>query len=189
MNPLVYQLHAQLTPLQRDSLKQGGINIIVACARNRTIGREGRLPWDLPEDWQYFLDHTAGQVCLFGRHSYQEMLTLGEATPHRTCLVITSQPQRFPDAWCASSLRAALTMGEQLAHGRPIWICGGHRLYAEALPLADRLYLTHIDADIEGDTTFPSWEEHFPAPAARLEGPPHESNLPHEYRLYLRSQA
>jgi dihydrofolate reductase len=134
------------------------INIIVACARNGVIGRKGRLPWDIPEDWGYFLEKTREGTLVFGRRCYEEMV---ERTKEGRHAVILSRNPEFQPAFGhkATSIPEALEIAKSL--GREIWICGGEQIYRETLPLADRLLITKIHADIEGDTHFPAWEHLF----------------------------
>lgn len=131
------------------------INLIVACGNNRVIGKNGRLPWTIPEDWDYFMNTTNGGSMIMGRTCYDEF------APHshdREVIALTRDHTfRFPHAKTAHSLTHALS----LAENEQIWICGGEALYQEAFPLASRLYLTLIEHDFEGDVFFPSWEKTF----------------------------
>lgn len=132
------------------------LQLIVACAENRVIGRGGRLPWRIPEDTAWFEGATAGGVCILGRTSFEGWP--GASREGRLPVVVTSHPQRLPAGTrSAPSFPAALADAEAL--GRPVWICGGERIYAEALAL-DRplsLYLTLIHAEPAGDVRFPEW--------------------------------
>ena len=131
------------------------INLIVACDRNRLIGKNGKLPWSIQEDWDYFLKTTAGGAMIMGKICYQEFETHAEG---REVIALTRDLGfRFPFAKTAHSLRQALTLATQ----EPIWICGGEAIYKEAFPMADRLYLTRIDHTFEGDVYFPDWRDTF----------------------------
>lgn len=135
------------------------IYIIVACGENRVIGKDGHLPWDIPEDARYYEEMTRGGIVICGRRVYEE---LGKAMPERKTLVLTRDPDRsYPDAGTAPSLPAALEQAQQASHPGPIWIAGGQKVYEEALELADKLYLTLIQEDFEGDTWFPEWNPPF----------------------------
>lgn len=141
-------------------LKTGPINIIVACAENRVIGAEGRLPWSIPEDWGYFLEKTKGGIVLLGRICWEELYSVGPVPVDRRYVIIsTSQTYRCEKIESADSFEKGL--GLALAHGLPVWICGGQRIYEAALPLADYLYLTKVHATIAGDTYFPEWRHQF----------------------------
>ena len=141
------------------------LHLQVACAENRVIGRGGRLPWSIPEDFQFFQAQTAGQTVVLGRVCF-------DTWPRDTCdgrqpVVVTSRPlaprPRRADGpaestpLTAGSLAAALAIAE----GRPgeSHLCGGERIYAEALALDRplRLHLTLVHATVPGDTWFPEW--------------------------------
>lgn len=146
------------------------ITLIVACAENRVIGRETRLPFDIPEDKQWFHDETAGNVVVLGRicfETWPRVLLDG-----RLPIVISSQPARIlADATrrfgadaarrvrVAPSVPAALALAQELPG--EILICGGQRIYEETLPIAERISLTLVHAQVPGDTWFPEWR-HLP---------------------------
>ena len=135
------------------------ISIIAACSRNRVIGRDGRLPWDIPEDWGYFLDQTSSGTLLLGRRCYEEMRERHLKNPR--VIVLSRDPNFYPAfGHRACSLNEGLSMAREF--GKEIWICGGENVYTESLEIADRLLLTLIDEDIDGDTFFPYWHKHFP---------------------------
>ena len=127
--------------------------LIAAFAQNRIIGRDGRIPWDIPEEKHRFRDLTMGHVIVMGRRTYEE---IGVPLPGRETIVV-SKTKNFDAPHCVTvpSLGAAL----EHAAGRDVFICGGARLYQEALPLADVLYLTEIHSAYAGDTQFPQWDE------------------------------
>lgn len=136
------------------------LHLIVACAENRVIGRRGRLPWRIPEDLKYFHDETAGQIVVLGRICYETWPRVREDGRHP--VVITSNPAiAQPGVKIAPSLPTALALADRLPGN--IMICGGERIYAEALALARpmRLHLTLIHAAVEGDTFMPEWR-HLP---------------------------
>ena len=130
------------------------IQLIVACAENRVIGRDRRLPFDIPEDKAWFHEKTAGTTVVLGRicfETWPRVLADG-----RQPVVITSNHQL-----ASSRVRVAGNVTDALAvaQGLPgeIMICGGQRIYEETLPLADRLLLTLVHAEVPGDTYFPEW--------------------------------
>lgn len=132
------------------------LNLIVACAENRVIGRRGKLPWHIPEDLAFFHAETAGQVCVLGRICFQSWprATLDDRRP----IVITRDRSLASErVLVASSLTEALALADPLPG--EIMICGGERIYAETLALDRplRLRLTLIHAEIEGDTYIPEW--------------------------------
>ncbi|WP_438483241.1 dihydrofolate reductase [Oleiharenicola lentus] len=130
------------------------IQLIVACSENRVIGRDRRLPFDIPEDKRWFHDQTAGQTVVLGRICYEtwpQVLADG-----RQPIVITSnQSLASSRVRVARNVAAALQIAQTLPG--EIMVCGGQRIYEETLPLADRLLLTLVHAEICGDTYFPEW--------------------------------
>jgi len=134
------------------------IKIIAACDQNRVMGRQGKLPWNIPEDWAYFLEQTEGGVLLMGRRCYEDFI---DYAPQREVIGLSRDPHyHFQYARRAPSLSEGLALARQF--GKTIWICGGHEIYKEALPLANELLLSEIDARFEGDTHFPEWKNFFP---------------------------
>jgi dihydrofolate reductase len=136
------------------------LHLIVACSENRVIGRERKLPWRIPEDLKYFHDETAGQIVVLGRVCFE---TWPRATlDGRRPVVITRDRSLARDGvHVAASLSEALAIAETLPG--EIFICGGERIYAEALMLDRplRLHLTLIHAEVPGDTFMPEWR-HLP---------------------------
>lgn len=129
------------------------VNLIVAWERNRVIGRAGTLPWHLPEDLRHFKRTTLGHPIVMGRKTWE---SIGRALPGRRSIVVTRN-SRFtaPGGETAGSLAQALAM---CAGAPEVFVIGGAQLFAEALPLAQRLIVTEIDADFEGDTFFPPYD-------------------------------
>lgn len=128
------------------------IAIIAACARNHCIGKDGRIPWHISGEQRRFRDLTMGSAVIMGRRSFEE---IGHALPGRKVIVL-SRAQSFEGKGCltARSLGEALRLSGKL----DAYISGGAAVYAEALPLASRLYLTEIDASFEGDRFFPAFD-------------------------------
>lgn len=132
------------------------LHLIVACSENRVIGRGGKLPWRIPEDLDFFHRETAGQICVLGRICFE---TWPRATlDGRRPIVITRERALARDGvQVAASLADALAVAETLPG--EIYICGGQRIYEEALAL-DRpmkLELTLVHAEVPGDTFFTEW--------------------------------
>ena len=126
------------------------VSLIVAMARNGVIGREQALPWRLPEDLKRFRAFTLGKPILMGRKTYD---SLGRPLPGRDNLVLTRDR-----AWSAAGVRVVHSLEEALAAARPsaeLVVIGGAQIYRLTLPLAQRLYLTRVHADVPGDTYFP----------------------------------
>jgi len=134
-------------------------------ARNRTIGRDNALPWHLPEDLKFFKRVTMGKPIIMGRKTWE---SIGRPLPGR-CNIVISRNKNFTAHGIAtvSSLHQAISLAEQISlrdGGDEVCVIGGAEIYAQALPQADRLYLTQVHAEVEGDTLFPEfdlsqWEE------------------------------
>lgn len=130
--------------------------LIAAVARNGAIGRDGRLLWHEATDQQHFRRVTMGCPVIMGRRTWESLPARFRPLPQRRNLVLTRQAAYpAPGAETAGGLADALA---RVADAAQVWVIGGARLYADALPLADRLVLTEIDADLDGDTHFPAWD-------------------------------
>jgi len=130
--------------------RQGRLSLIVAMARNRVIGHKGKLPWRLSVDLQRFKALTMGHHIIMGRNTWE---SIGRPLPGRTSVVLTrNQAYVAPGATVADSLAAALRLA---ADDPEAFVIGGQELYREALPLADRIYLTELPAEYPGDVFFP----------------------------------
>jgi dihydrofolate reductase len=131
------------------------ISLIVAMAENRVIGRDNQMPWHLPEDLRYFKRITLNKPVVMGRNTFE---SIGKPLPQRTNIVITRNPGYHIDgAVVVNSLEAALQQCREL-EAEEAMIIGGAQIYAQALPLADRLYLTEVAAVIDGDASFPDFD-------------------------------
>lgn len=132
------------------------IALIVAAADNDVIGRNNDLPWHLPDEFRHFKRTTSGHHVIMGRRTWESQGS--KPLPNRVNIVVTSQENYAADGGVvATSLSDALerarAAGEQEA-----FVIGGERLFAEALPIADRLYLTRVHVEPEGDTRFPPFD-------------------------------
>jgi dihydrofolate reductase len=141
------------------------VALIWAMGENRVIGRGNTLPWRLPGEMQYFRAITLGKPVIMGRKTFD---SLAKPLPGRTNIVVSrSAKVDHPRVKMARSLEEALRLGRAQAEvdgQREVVVMGGAELYAAALPLADRLYLTLVHAEPDGDTYFPEydgagWEE------------------------------
>lgn len=130
--------------------------LIWAMARNRTIGRNNALPWYLPEDLKYFKRVTLGKPVIMGRKTWE---SIGRALPGRTNIVISRDAGfQAEGVRVVQSLEQALALAEKISlidGAEEAVVIGGAQIYALALPHADRLYLTQVHADVEGDAHFP----------------------------------
>ncbi|HEX3022919.1 MAG TPA: dihydrofolate reductase [Lachnospiraceae bacterium] len=129
------------------------ISLIVAYSKNRVIGNNGIIPWKIKGEQKRFKELTTGNIVVMGRHSYEE---IGRPLPNRmTYLVSSTMMIDEENCKTVTSLEEALSM----ANGKDIYISGGAMLYMEALPLVDRMYITIIEKEIDGDTYFPNFDE------------------------------
>ncbi len=129
------------------------ISVIVAVARNGVIGDGNRLIWHIGEDLRRFKAITSGHPVVMGRKTWE---SLGRPLPGRTNVVVTRQALAFDGARTVHSLAEAAAL---FPDDEEVFIIGGAQIYAEALPAADRLYLTRVGRSYEGDARFPEWDE------------------------------
>ncbi len=151
------------------------ISLIAALSRNKVIGRDNQLPWKLPADMQHFRRLTLGKPVLMGRRTFE---SIGGALPGRSNIVVSRNA-----AWEApGSLTVhSLAEGIKQARGhRELMIIGGATIFAAALPLADRMYLTIIHQDISGDTRFVEFDAQDWDEIERSDHAPDEAN-PYPY--------
>jgi dihydrofolate reductase len=142
--------------------KKPRVSVIAALAKNRVIGIENRLPWRLPEDLAHFKALTLHHPVLMGRKTFE---SLGRPLPHRTNVVITRNVDYHPEGCLvADSIPAAIALCQDADE---IFFIGGAELYAQAIPLADRLYLTEVDVDAAGDAWFPDYDRNAFSEASR----------------------
>lgn len=130
------------------------ISMIAAMAKNNVIGRDNDMPWHLPDDLKFFKSKTVGKPVIMGRKTFESIGS--RPLPNRPNLVVSRNTELVcKGATVFSSVDEALA---SLVNVEEVIIMGGGQLYEEMLPRADRLYLTLIDAEIEGDTFFPAWQ-------------------------------
>lgn len=149
------------------------ISIIVAVAENGVIGRHGDLPWRLPDDLRRFKELTMGKPVIMGRRTWE---SLGRPLPGRRNIVVSRTP-----AFAAAGAEVAHTLPDALqraADEPDVFVIGGAQLYAEALTLAHRLYVTRVHATVEGDVFFPRWR---PEDWTEIASTPHPADARHPY--------
>lgn len=152
------------------------ISLIWAMTTNRVIGRDNDLPWHLPREMRHFMTTTRGHPVIMGRRTFESM---DRPLPRRTNIVVTRQQDyRAEGATVVPDLDTALAVARQQCRADGVdetFVIGGAELYRAAWPVATRLYVTEIEAELEGDTYFPEldfspWrpvhQEHFPADEA-----------------------
>ncbi len=129
------------------------LSLIVAIAKNRVIGVNNTLPWHLPEDLKRFRALTTGHHIIMGRKTYD---SLGRLLPGRTTVIVTRNPDyKMEGAIVVNSLEAAIAA---CGDDNEAFLIGGAELYKDGLKLANKLYITEIDAEYEGDAFFPEFE-------------------------------
>ena len=129
------------------------VSIIVAIAQNGIIGDKNSLLWHIKEDMRFFRTTTSGHAVIMGRKTFESLGS--KPLPKRTNIVITRQDVVFEGALTAHSLEEAIRMADG---DEEIFVIGGAQIYAEALKVADRLYITRVEHDYEGDTSFPEFD-------------------------------
>ncbi len=147
----MFTLNSELSTLIPNARQR--ISIIVAMARNRVIGARNAIPWHLPGELKMFKAITMGHHIIMGRNTWE---SIGRLLPGRTTVIVTRQRDfRVAGAIIADSLDAALAA---CGADDEVFIIGGAQLYAAALPIADRIYLTQVDAEVAGDTLMPQFD-------------------------------
>lgn len=132
---------------------------VVAMASNRVIGREGKLPWHLPEDLKFFKRTTLGHPVLMGRRTFESILaTLGKPLPGRLNLVVSHTMEPREDVTVIRAVEEIATAPEVKS---PVYLIGGAQLYGSLLPQCSELILTYIEHPYEGDALFPEFEHLF----------------------------
>ena len=133
------------------------IVLITAMTMNRVIGKEGDLPWCIPEELAWFKARTLGHTVIMGRKTWESLPEKSRPLPTRWNIVVTSQPDYQADgAIVARSLTHALDMAQP---GTSVFVIGGASLYEQALPMADAVLISLVHQLVEGDTYFPKLEE------------------------------
>ncbi len=156
------------------------ITLISAMAENRVIGRDGALPWHMPDDLRRFKRRTMGHAVIMGRRTFE---SLGGPLPDRRAIVITRRRDfTAGGATVTHSLDEALDTARGW-NEREVFILGGSEIYALALPLADRLELTVVHAEIEGDSFFPEFDM---AAWVKIEDDHREADERHQHAFSFR---
>lgn len=164
------------------------LSIIVAAARNGVIGKNNQLPWHLPQDLKYFRAMTTGKPVIMGRKTFE---SIGKPLPNRTNIVITRNTDWVHDGvLVANDLSQAVEKAKKVLMQQDnseleAMIIGGAEIYKSALVIADRVYLTYIDRDVDGDARFPE------LPSAewcltQVQAGEEFASEPHEFRIYDR---
>ncbi|HHF2905141.1 TPA: type 3 dihydrofolate reductase [Vibrio diabolicus] len=132
------------------------ISMIAAMADNRIIGKDNQMPWHLPADFAWFKRCTMGKPVVMGRKTYE---SIGRPLPGRLNIVISrDETLKIEGVTTVTSIEQALDVA---GDAEEVMIIGGGAIYAACLPMANKLYVTHIEAAIDGDTQFPDWGDQF----------------------------
>jgi dihydrofolate reductase len=152
------------------------ISIIVAISENRAIGKDNKLLWHLPADLKHFKDITSGHSIIMGRKTYE---SVGKPLPKRRNIVVTRKPIQIEGCEVVNSIEAAL---ELCKNEHEVFIGGGAEIYREAMHLTDRIYLTIVHKEFDGDTYFPQINSNEWKETAREDHQPDEKNpLPYSF--------
>lgn len=157
------------------------ISLIVAYARNQVIGKDGDMPWHLPADLKNVKELTTGKTIVMGRKTFE---SIGKPLPNRRNVVLTRSQDFHPEG-----VEVVHAKEEVLALGDVI-IFGGAEIYRQFLDVVDRLYVTEIDLETEGDTFFPAWDRDAYTVVDKREGIVDEKNVyPHTFYVFERNNS
>lgn len=160
-----------------------GIGLIWAMTKDRVIGKDNKMPWHLPNDLAFFRKQTVGKTVVMGRKTFESLGS--KPLPKRRNMVLTRNKD-----WSHEEVNVLHSVDDvlDLAKAEEIMIIGGAEIYALFLPYADRLYITRIDAALDGDTYFPSYNEEEWTMKEEIPGVLDERNLyPHRFMIYERA--
>jgi len=154
---------------------------IAAMSNNRIIGSNNQLPWHIPEDLKFFKNKTKGHICIMGRKTYESM---SAPLPNRLNIIITRQSDyAAPKAMVAPNLNEAIELARKKTHeyGDEVFICGGGEIYKQSLGLVDKIYLTHIYKDFQGDAFYPELDPEKFIEVERIE---HQEPIPFAFLTF-----
>ncbi len=130
------------------------INIIAAMAKNRVIGKDNKLPWHISDDLKNFKKLTSGNVVIMGRKTFE---SIGKPLPNRVNIVISSSMLETDGIIVCHDIPSALEKAR--SYNKEIFIIGGATIYQQTIPWADRMYLSYVKGDYDGDAFFPQYDE------------------------------
>ncbi len=164
------------------------LSLIVAATPKNVIGRNNELPWYLPQDLKYFKSITLGKPIIMGRKTFE---SIGRPLPGRTNIVVTRQADwKYAGVLVAKNVAVSLVIAQQFLNEQnqtteEMMVIGGAEIYRLALPLANRVYLTRINVDIEGDAYFPELPSSEWKLVSETAGEP-DAPLPHNFLVFER---
>ena len=157
------------------------VSLIVAMDRRRGIGKDNRLPWRLSADLKRFRELTMGHHLIVGRKTFE---SIGKPLPGRQMIIVTRQAGlQVESCFVAQSVDEALRLARERGESE-VFVIGGAEIYAQTLALADRLYLTLVEAEVEADTFFPEFDE---AEWLAQETVQHEADEKNQYPFTFKS--
>ncbi|MCR5612151.1 dihydrofolate reductase [Treponema sp.] len=162
-------------------------SLIVAYSKNRVIGKDSKIPWNIPGEQDRFKMLTTGNVVIMGRHTFDEIFKkFNRPLANRFTLAISSI-RDYSEYGCPTfcSLPDALKFAREKFSDKNIYIAGGERLYKEAIPLVDKMYITKVELEVEGDAFFPQFDE---AEFTVTEEKKVDANIPYTYFTYERKK-
>ncbi|HZY81772.1 MAG TPA: dihydrofolate reductase [Cyclobacteriaceae bacterium] len=134
------------------------VSLIAALTKNMVIGKNNDLPWKLPDDMKYFMETTKDHAVIMGRKNYDSLPPKFKPLKDRMNIVM-SKHRKIEGVTTVDSLEEALRQAATYKNKKEVFVIGGAQIYEQALPIANKLYLTEIDAVIEGDTFFPAFDK------------------------------
>ncbi|MDE8033678.1 type 3 dihydrofolate reductase [Actinobacillus equuli subsp. equuli] len=134
------------------------ISLIVARTKNHVIGKDNQMPWHLPVDLAWFRQNTVGKPVIMGRKTYE---SIGRLLPKRPNIILSRSGFSIEGAYVATNFEQAVELAKTFANVEEIMVIGGGELFKQTMPIANKLYLTEIQAEIEGDTFFEFDEENW----------------------------
>ncbi|MDB5010718.1 MAG: dfrA [Mucilaginibacter sp.] len=157
------------------------VSIVVAISENHAIGKDNKLLWHLPNDLKHFKEITTGHTIIMGRKTYD---SVGRPLPNRRNIIITRQNMTIAGCEVVNSIDAALAL---CADEAEVFIVGGAEIYRQSLQLTDRIYLTIVHQEFDGDSYFPDIKENEWAATAREDHEPDNKNLlPYSFITFKR---
>jgi len=129
------------------------ISIIAAMAKNRVIGKDNKLPWSIPDDLKNFKKLTTGNTIIMGRKTFE---SIGKPLPNRNNIVVSSTMQPLNGVQVCKNIQEALEKAKSI--GKEIFIIGGAQIYEQTIPIADKMFISHVKKEHEGDAHFPNFE-------------------------------
>ncbi|MCR4789546.1 MAG: dihydrofolate reductase [Treponemataceae bacterium] len=161
------------------------ISLIAAFSENKVIGCSGKIPWNLPEDQKNFKELTSGNIVIMGRKTFAEIYEkFGHPLKNRFTLLLSST-MKIEEENChtVNNLKEALSFANTNFPDKEIFICGGEEVFRQALPLVEKMYISHIPLTSEGDAFFPDFDTKLFEIISEKEV---QDKIPFTYRIYKR---